>query len=201
MAPIQALALKEPCEVEITIDSGHVLYGSTKWNRRTHLLRVASAPESLCRGVSAAERTATQRSSWADGRPHASLRLNLGADYVPPKPHAGVFEDLEIAFRKIGRLPGSPWRLTQRRVKAGGCRCLVTCPAAARSTAVRKSSSRRAGRRVCSPSARWAGSSSDTRTRPTSADRPWRLTQRRGGRRRMPVPCRLLSSGSFHGRP
>ena len=38
---------------------------------------------------------ATQRSSWADGRPHASLRLGLGVDYVPPKPQADLFEDAE----------------------------------------------------------------------------------------------------------
>jgi hypothetical protein len=29
---------------------------------------------------------ATPRICWADGRPHAPLRLSLGADYVPPKP-------------------------------------------------------------------------------------------------------------------
>jgi hypothetical protein len=39
---------------------------------------------------------ATQRSSWPDGRPHATLRLNLGLDCVPPKPQAGLFEDLEV---------------------------------------------------------------------------------------------------------
>ena len=38
---------------------------------------------------------ATQRSCWADGRPHAPLRLGLGADYVPPKPQADLFEDAE----------------------------------------------------------------------------------------------------------
>ncbi|MGO4885748.1 MAG: RNase H family protein [Bryobacteraceae bacterium] len=38
---------------------------------------------------------AAQRSSWADGRPHANLRLDLGASYVPPKPQAGLFEDVE----------------------------------------------------------------------------------------------------------
>jgi ribonuclease HI len=38
---------------------------------------------------------ATQQSSWADGRPHAPLRLGLGADYVPPKPQAGLFDDAE----------------------------------------------------------------------------------------------------------
>ena len=40
---------------------------------------------------------ATQQSSWADGRPHAPLRLGLGADYVPPKPQAGLFDDAEAA--------------------------------------------------------------------------------------------------------
>lgn len=34
---------------------------------------------------------ANQRSSWADGRPHDTLRLGLGADYVPPKPQADLF--------------------------------------------------------------------------------------------------------------
>jgi hypothetical protein len=38
---------------------------------------------------------ASQKSSWADGRPHVALRLNLGADYVPPKPQAGLFDDVE----------------------------------------------------------------------------------------------------------
>src|SRR5260370_40683591 len=36
---------------------------------------------------------ATQRSSWPDDRPHAPLRLNLGADYVPPKPQASLFDN------------------------------------------------------------------------------------------------------------
>ena len=39
---------------------------------------------------------ATQRSCWADGRPHAPLHLSLGADYVPPKPQPGLFEDIEM---------------------------------------------------------------------------------------------------------
>src|SRR5258708_40333991 len=38
---------------------------------------------------------ATQRSSWADGRPYAPLLLDLGVDYVPPKPQLGLFEDVE----------------------------------------------------------------------------------------------------------
>ena len=40
---------------------------------------------------------ATLRSSWADGRPHAPLRRGLGVDYVPPKPQAGLFDDVEPA--------------------------------------------------------------------------------------------------------
>jgi ribonuclease HI len=32
--------------------------------------------------------SATQKSSWADGRPHEPLRLGLGPDYVPAKPKA-----------------------------------------------------------------------------------------------------------------
>src|SRR5436853_1397176 len=35
---------------------------------------------------------ATQRSSWADGRPHAPLLLDLGVNYVPPRPQLGLFE-------------------------------------------------------------------------------------------------------------
>ena len=34
-----------------------------------------------------------KKSSWADGRPHAALPLNLHADYVAPKPPAGLFDD------------------------------------------------------------------------------------------------------------
>lgn len=35
----------------------------------------------------------TQTSSWADGRAHGRLRHAVGADYVPPSPQAGLFED------------------------------------------------------------------------------------------------------------
>jgi ribonuclease HI len=38
---------------------------------------------------------ATQRSCWTDRRPHAPLRLNLGVDFVPPRPQTGLFEDFE----------------------------------------------------------------------------------------------------------
>ena len=36
-------------------------------------------------------------SSWADGRPNAPLRLDLGRDYVPPKPEASLFDALDSA--------------------------------------------------------------------------------------------------------
>jgi ribonuclease HI len=129
MAPIQGLlALKEPCEVEITTDSEYVLHGITKWivkwkrrqwwrkhepvcnvdlwmeldelaslNKTTWLWTRGHAghkDNSLCDWL-AQNAAATQRSCWADGRPHAPLRLNLGAGYVPPKPQPGLFEDFE----------------------------------------------------------------------------------------------------------
>src|ERR1022692_4289018 len=37
----------------------------------------------------------TQASSWPDGTPHGRLRLDLGRDYVPPKPQAGLFDTLD----------------------------------------------------------------------------------------------------------
>ena len=37
----------------------------------------------------------TQTSSWPDGTPHGRLRLDLGRDYVPPKPQAGLFDTLD----------------------------------------------------------------------------------------------------------
>ena len=35
---------------------------------------------------------ARQTSWWPDNRPHAPLPLNLGRDYVPPKPQGSLFE-------------------------------------------------------------------------------------------------------------
>ena len=35
----------------------------------------------------------TQTSSWPDGRRHGPLRLDLGRDYVAPKPQASLFDD------------------------------------------------------------------------------------------------------------
>ena len=37
----------------------------------------------------------TQTSSWDDGRPHGALRLNLGRDYLPPKPQRSLFDGLD----------------------------------------------------------------------------------------------------------
>jgi ribonuclease HI len=34
----------------------------------------------------------SQTNSWPDGSPHGALRRNLGADYIPPHPQAGLFE-------------------------------------------------------------------------------------------------------------
>lgn len=34
----------------------------------------------------------TQTSSWPDGLPHGKLRLDLGRDYIPPKPQASLFD-------------------------------------------------------------------------------------------------------------
>jgi len=129
MAPIQGLlALKEPCEVEITTDSKYVFLGMTeyisRWNQRYWWRKHAHVPnadlwieldelaslhkpawewtrahadneDNVRCDLLARNAAATQQSSWADGRPHAPLRLNLGGDYVPPKPQAGLFDDAE----------------------------------------------------------------------------------------------------------
>ena len=127
MAPIQGLlALKEPCEVEVTVDAEYVLQGITKWSinwKRRHWWRkhgpvrnadlwielddLAAAHRTTwvwTRGHAghednnrcdwlAQEAARNQTSSWEDGRPHQPLPHNLGADYVPPKPQAGLFDD------------------------------------------------------------------------------------------------------------
>jgi ribonuclease HI len=129
MAPIQGLlALKQPCEVEITTDAEYVLQGITKWIvkwKRRHWWRkqgpVRNADlwmeldelntlhqtnwvwtkghadhEDNNRCDFLAQNAAyTQTSSWEDGRPHHPLSRNLGADYVPPKPQAGLFDNLD----------------------------------------------------------------------------------------------------------
>jgi len=39
----------------------------------------------------------TQTSSLPGGIPHAPLRLDLGRDYVPPKPQASLFDAFDAA--------------------------------------------------------------------------------------------------------
>ena len=129
MAPIQGLlALKEPCDVEITTDSEYVRQGTTRWIvrwKKRHWWRknrpvrnadlwieldaLAAAHATTwtwTKGHAAHEdnnrcdwlaQTAarTQTSSWPDGRPHEPLPQNLGRDYLPPRPQASLFEDLE----------------------------------------------------------------------------------------------------------
>jgi len=128
MAPIQGLlaleelALKEPCEVEITSDSKYVVQGMTEWisnwkQRRWWLKHGpvlnaylwieldelgslhkptwkwtrghADHEDNVRCDRLARNAAATQQSCWVDGRRHAPLPLNLGVDYVPPKPKAG----------------------------------------------------------------------------------------------------------------
>ncbi|SPF36268.1 ribonuclease HI, degrades RNA of DNA-RNA hybrids (modular protein) [Candidatus Sulfopaludibacter sp. SbA4] len=129
MAPIQGLlALKEPCEVEITTDCEYVRKGITEWiirwkrigwgkgdwtvrhadlwieldelvamHRTTWLWTKGHADHEDnnrcdCLAQNAAR---TQTSSFADGVPHAPLRRALGADYVPPRPQASLFDEAD----------------------------------------------------------------------------------------------------------
>lgn len=125
MAAIQGLlAIKEPCEVDITTDAEYVRQGITQWIvrwKRRYWRKVANvdlwmeldaaasghktswlwtkghagdADNNRCDWL-ARNAAQTQTSSWADGRQHGALRLNLGPDYVPevPKLQAGLFDD------------------------------------------------------------------------------------------------------------
>jgi ribonuclease HI len=127
MGVIQGLlALKEPCEVEVTTDSEYLRQGITiwvvRWKRRhwwkknrpvrnadlwmelDELAGVHRTEWTWTKGHAAHEdnnrcdwlaQTAarTQTSSWADGRPHAALKLDLGRDYIPPRPQGNLFDD------------------------------------------------------------------------------------------------------------
>jgi ribonuclease HI len=130
MAPIQGiLALKEPCEVEITTDSEYVRQRITTWIvhwKRRHWWRknrpVRNADlwielddlvgihktswiwtkghadhddNNQCDWL-AQSAARKQISSWPDGRPHVALRHDLGRDYVPPNPQAGLFGGLDV---------------------------------------------------------------------------------------------------------
>ncbi|MCP5115940.1 MAG: ribonuclease HI, partial [bacterium] len=131
MAPIQGLlALKEPCEVDVTTDAEYVVRGITRWIvwwKRRHWWKKKRPVRNADLWIELDELVAihktnwiwtkghaghddnnrcdwlaqnaarTQVSSWPDGRPHDRLRLDLGPDYVPPNPQAGLFEDLGSA--------------------------------------------------------------------------------------------------------
>ena len=131
MAPIQGLlALKEPCEVEVTTDAEYVRQGMTVWiahwkrrhwwkknrpvrnadlwmeldelagfHRTTWLWTKGHAghPDNSRCDWLAQNAAGTQTSSWPDGRPHAALRLDLGAGYIPPRPQGSLFDGLEVA--------------------------------------------------------------------------------------------------------
>ena len=130
MAPIQGLlALKEPCEVEITTDSEYVLHGITnwivKWKRRhwwrkygpvrnadlwMELDELASLNKTTwlwTRGHAdhednsrcdwlAQNAAATQRSCWADGRPHAPFDSAWEPITCRLNRNQGLFEDIEL---------------------------------------------------------------------------------------------------------
>jgi ribonuclease HI len=129
MAAIQGLlAIREPCEVEVTTDAEYVLDGVTRWIvkwKRYHWWRkhrpvrnvdlwmeldeLASIHRTTwvwTRGHAGHEdnsrcdwlaqtAAATQTSCWPDNRGHNAMRLNLGADYIPPRPQASLFEGVD----------------------------------------------------------------------------------------------------------
>jgi len=125
MAPIQGLlALKEPCEVQVTTDAEYLRQGITLWIvhwKRRHwwkknrpvrnadlwmeldqLVGIHQTHWTWTKGHAAhgdnnrcdwlAQNAARTQTSSFGGIPHAPLRLNLGAGYVPPHPQAGLFE-------------------------------------------------------------------------------------------------------------
>ena len=126
MASIQGLlALKEPCEVDVTTDSEYVRQGITQWIvrwKRRHwwkknrpvrnadlwieldeLVGIHETNWIWTKGHAdhddnnrcdwlAQNAARTQISCWLDGRPHGRLRHDLGPDYVPPNPQAGLFD-------------------------------------------------------------------------------------------------------------
>jgi hypothetical protein len=56
---------------------------------------------------------ATQKSSWPDARRHAPLPLNLGADYVPPKPQAGLSVTQQMMARTMTNSSAEYWKLSE----------------------------------------------------------------------------------------
>jgi len=80
MAPIQGLlALKEPCEVEITTDSEYVLYGITKWIikwKRRHWWRKHGPVRNADLWMELDELASRHKTTWVWTRGHAGHEDN-----------------------------------------------------------------------------------------------------------------------------
>jgi hypothetical protein len=109
MAPIQGLlALKEPCEVDITTDSEYVRQGITNWIvywKRRHWwkknrpVRNADLWIELDDWPASTERIGAGQKGTpvtADGRAHGAFGHDLESTYVRPNPQAGLFEGLGV---------------------------------------------------------------------------------------------------------
>jgi ribonuclease HI len=123
MAAIQGLlALKEPCQVEVTTDAEYLRQGITLWKRRQwwhkhhparnadlwieldELVAIHQTTWNWTRGHAihddnnrcdwlAQNAARMEISSWSDRRPQGQLLRELGTGYILPKPQAGLFED------------------------------------------------------------------------------------------------------------
>lgn len=114
MAPIQGLlALKEPCEVEITTDSVYVLDGITKWIiawKKRHWWKKKRPVRNVDLWMELDALNATHRTTWVWTKGHASHGDNNRCDWLARKaaetqrscfdgqPHAPLKLNLGSAF-------------------------------------------------------------------------------------------------------
>ena len=86
MAPIQGLlALKEPCEVEITTDSEYVLQGMTKWIfkwKRRHWWRKHAPVRNADLWMELDELASLHKTTWVWTRGHAGHEDNARCDWL-----------------------------------------------------------------------------------------------------------------------
>jgi len=86
MAPIQGLlALKEPCEVEITTDSEYVLHGITKWIVKWKRRQWWRKHEPVCNvdlWMELDELTSLNKTTWLWTRGHAGHKDNSLCDWL-----------------------------------------------------------------------------------------------------------------------
>ena len=86
MSPIQGLlALKEPCEVEITTDSEYVLYGITKWIakwKRRHWWRKNEPVRNADLWMELDELAALHKTTWVWTRGHAGHEDNTRREWL-----------------------------------------------------------------------------------------------------------------------